>query len=233
MQAVLISSEAFTGDPFLAYVNREQALDRLHRAFPDARVLLGVRGQRTLLWSLYKHQLRFGGARPLQEMLDEAGHWGPGWLDPESFLYTPFVASLAERFGSPPHLLVYEHLQHDRDRYLGDLLAFLGAELEGAVSAGRMNEAAVGDREVRARRALNRLALNRGRSQGVLPLPRSIQAGVVRTAGRLARGAPDQLVLDALADRYRPDNLLLDERYGLRLGEHPAVAASWYLDAPT
>ena len=57
---IIISDEAFSGLPKYNYLNRSTIANRLSKAFPNAEILLFLRGQAELLESLYKQSIDSG-----------------------------------------------------------------------------------------------------------------------------------------------------------------------------
>ena len=60
----VVSFERFSGNPFSGGYDSKEIADRLVRVFPDARVLVIVREQRSMIVSTYKKYVREGGALP-------------------------------------------------------------------------------------------------------------------------------------------------------------------------
>jgi len=66
---ILISDESLAGQPFnLFCINKSQIANRLQKLFPDASILLFVRGQKEMLLSLYSQYIKvFNGTKNLGE----------------------------------------------------------------------------------------------------------------------------------------------------------------------
>ena len=60
----VVSFERFSGNPFSGGYDSKEIADRLVQVFPDARVLVVVREQRSMIVSTYKQYVREGGALP-------------------------------------------------------------------------------------------------------------------------------------------------------------------------
>ena len=66
---VVLSGEALAGRPFHSKYYRQHTARRLAESFPKARILLTIREQRAIIYSMYGQYLRFGYTASLAEFL--------------------------------------------------------------------------------------------------------------------------------------------------------------------
>lgn len=126
----VITSEALCGgDTSGGYQSKELA-DRLHAVFPDGKVLIIIREQRSMILSSYSMYLRGGGLLRLKDYLDlpRFPHAIP-FFSLEFFEYDHLIAYYQNLFG-PERVLVlpYEMFAREPDRFAGEILRFSGAK---------------------------------------------------------------------------------------------------------
>ena len=130
--------------------------DRLHEVFPDARILMIVREQASMLVSSYRQYVRVGGSSTMTEFVQRQ----PGFdavcrLD--FFEYDQIIGYYQELFG-PSNVLVlpYELLRQDRQEFIQRVLGLVG--MEGGVQAdARVAYHGWGGATIEIRRRLNRI----------------------------------------------------------------------------
>ncbi|MDD3492740.1 MAG: sulfotransferase [Candidatus Thermoplasmatota archaeon] len=120
----LVSSEELTRHNF---VDRSEAsmatiADRIHKVFPEARIILTLRNKEDWLQSLYKHYQRdWDGRLPYNRWLVEI-------FDDDDLQFERYVEHLRDLF---PEVLVlrYEKLQQEPEAFVEDICNFIGVEL--------------------------------------------------------------------------------------------------------
>ncbi|MHB1557483.1 MAG: sulfotransferase [Isosphaeraceae bacterium] len=158
----IISDEALCGDPCLRvnnYTGRYIA-DRIHAAFPSARILIGIREQKAIALSLYRQYLQAcDGIFSLEFFLgrgDEPLGWTP-ILHPDYLEYDRIVAHYQKLFGRENvHVLPMEWLQKDPTAYVQSILEFCRCpgRVESLAQARHVGQSAIA---LTFRRPLNRL----------------------------------------------------------------------------
>ena len=68
----VVSFERLSGHPFSGGFDVDLVGERVAKVFPDARVLIVVREQRSMILSTYKQYVQVGGAAPLRHFLEPA-----------------------------------------------------------------------------------------------------------------------------------------------------------------
>lgn len=221
----LLSTEALSGSPMSQYLDRDLILQKLKAMFPDARIILGIRAQQDIIWSLYKNYVRKGGTCRLDQMLDPYGtDLGRDFIDLDTYRYGPYLDRISNLFGPDNlHVIVFEHLTTDREGLLRRLLDFLGVECD-AMASTEKRAVGIRDEAVPVVRTLNNLVMARGReSAGMLRATRRVSKVVDRAMGLLPPRTDivtDKELLRSLGDRFRADNAYIDTRYGLGLARH-------------
>ena len=166
----VVSNEDLSGYPATGkYYGREVA-DRLAATFTHAKVLIGIREQKSMLMSMFRQYIRQGGNLPLEDFIG-ARHVTEGFsplcrLD--HFEYDAFVRYYQDLFG-PESVLVMplELLKQDTGAYLSRVRSFLGINNQGEPSTEKVNVGS-GGMTLALQRRLNRwtrknsLGANRG-----------------------------------------------------------------------
>ena len=155
----VISHEALSGNPIRGRYYAEQVSGRLHRAFPEARILIGVREQKALLASLYYQYVRQGGTLPVEGFLQrDAGRRGfRPMVRLDHFEYDLMVDTYRTHWPEADILVLpMELLKADPASYLGRLYTFAGLP-EGALPAAREVNVKRSNVTMRMERFFNRI----------------------------------------------------------------------------
>lgn len=159
----VISHEDLLGYPILGRYYPELALSRMAKAFPDAKILICMREQGSMLLSQYFQYIIQGGRLTLKEML--TNNLGRDGFRPlmrlDHFEYDLMHATACRYFPSEQVLLLpFELLREDRELFVGSILNFCGLEMDVPVP----------NRVVRKRRGAAALRVERFLN-GLLPDP--------------------------------------------------------------
>jgi hypothetical protein len=123
----IISQEILCGKPIDRIYTGRYVADRIHAAFPRAKILIGVREQKAIALSLYREYIQLDGVLPLTVFLgtgDEPLGYKPilneGYLE-----YDRVVSYYQKLYGRENvHILPMELLQKDPKGYVQSLLQF-------------------------------------------------------------------------------------------------------------
>jgi hypothetical protein len=129
----VISNEALLSHPFSAGIQVRDICFKLKEVFPDARIVITLREQRSMIVSLYEHYLRKGGASSLQDFMADKGHQSLFPLFDKSYLeYDKCIRLYRETFGKGSVLVLpFEWIASDTRHFLSRLYEFSGASPEG------------------------------------------------------------------------------------------------------
>lgn len=202
--------------------------DRFARTFPDAKVIIIVREQRSMVLSLYRQLVKRGASLGLRDAITSAGAAGyyPR-LRIERLRYHVAVQTYLERFGvDNVRVLAYEHLAHDSAAFVHDVISF-GAGHDATLAPPRGQRENVGYRglTLETRRQLNKASAEnyngpggphwsfRAAQRATLLADRFLPA-----AAHEAREAAYRTVVeDEVGDRFNESNRRLAELTGLDL----------------
>ena len=127
----VISSEMLSGNPLLGGVGSVEFADRLREIVPDARILISIRDQMTILPSVYLQYLLRGGTMTPKQFFQRRDDYDLGFgyfpycFSPEHFEYDRLVKYYQDAFGPERvFVLAQEQLGSDVDQAMSDLAAF-------------------------------------------------------------------------------------------------------------
>lgn len=134
------------------------ALHRLNATFPQAEVIIGLRRQESLLLSLYKHYLRYGGNLEFHEFFtrDESG-----LIAPDDLLFLPRVHAALSAFSGRTFIYFLEDLVATPHTVIARIADFLGSSCPDSLPLKKLNEG-LSDFEARLTRRLNSIPLYAG-----------------------------------------------------------------------
>lgn len=109
----------------------KEILERIQASFDPVEVVLFIRRQQELIYSLYNLYIRKGGTYSLAKFLRQENKLQSGLLLGSSFFeYDQVVAYIHSRFGtSHTHIFLYEQLRKDPHAFLQDFSSKLGVQL--------------------------------------------------------------------------------------------------------
>jgi len=126
----VLSHEGLSSRPVRGTYYAPTVANRLKEAFPDARIVIGIREQRGMILSLYRQFVRNGGVYSLTQFIG-TGNEPQGWSPLcrfDFFHYDRFVKLYQDMFGEDSVLVQpLELLRDDEPMYLNRLLQFAGS----------------------------------------------------------------------------------------------------------
>jgi hypothetical protein len=126
----VMSSEILSGHPFLGGHGSDVYAERIKAIAPQAKILITIRNQMTILPSVYMQYLKRGGTMPYD--LFFAGTNEPGYFGftPQHFAYDRLVGLYQSLFGTDQVIVVQqENLKADLDGTVAKLASDVGNTL--------------------------------------------------------------------------------------------------------
>lgn len=121
----VVSSEILSGTMFDGSRDSKVLADRLKASFPEAKILLTVRNQSSILASVYVQYLKRGGRKKFAEFLNYSCEPGYRWFVPSCLNLGQLTAYYAELYGKENVLVLpQELLARERQAYLNMLINF-------------------------------------------------------------------------------------------------------------
>jgi hypothetical protein len=166
-QVPVLSYEALCGNPHGGMERGGVMADRLRAVFPEARILIVIREQRSMVLSTYRQFIKIGGGCSLRDYLQSAERHGNRVrpFAPEHFRYDRLIRYYQQLYGESRVLtLPFEDLVQSPAEFLAAIANFAG------IGGGTLDRSSL-PIEDRANRGLSGIA-----------------TGLRRTSNRLLRG---------------------------------------------
>lgn len=125
----VISSERLSGSPHAGGYDSKDIADRLKRVFPDARILIVIRNQATILGSIYQQYIKAGGTFRQDDyfVTPEAKLKRYPFFDFDYYAYHRLISYYFELFGSDKVLVLpYEMFINDGRSFVRAIVKFVG-----------------------------------------------------------------------------------------------------------
>ncbi|MBN2907078.1 MAG: hypothetical protein JXJ18_10255 [Rhodobacteraceae bacterium] len=177
----VLSFEHLLVDPMGGSVDRREGVRRLRDLFPDAKILLVIREQKSIILSAYLEHLRRGFPTKLDRFMgfDDLRQPGFGCSCPlDLFLYDRLITYLHENFGRENTLILPLEMM-GKTQFLEALYDFMGMSVEGRTLPAMANK----ERQARKSdlvflRRLNYIGMSRYASKGKDSLLRKAAYGL-------------------------------------------------------
>ena len=228
----VMTDERLSGHPESGGYDSRAIRDRLHEAFPEARVLIVLREQRSVILSAYKQHVRVGGRMSLERFLNPPISHGSAvpLFRPVFYEYDHLVNAYQEAFGRDRVCVVaYEQFRKDSNAFLQSIRSFVGLEgtLDLSEKSRERSLKAFSGMAVSIQRRTNFLVRNEVNPMGWFE-NRKVRQAVQRLLKYADRIVPDaitkrpdermkQRIADYCAGRYETSNSRTQELTGLDL----------------
>lgn len=225
------SAERLSGNPHSGGHDAAQTAQRLRDTFPEARVLIVMREQRSMILSAYRQYVRVGGAQSLRRYLHPPALGRPRipqfrW---DYLEYDLLVGRYRDLFGAQNVLaLPFETLKKDADAFAQRIARFAGAR-EPAPSPKERKNVGMSAATLSIKRRVNRVLVRDTVNPGAWFDHPKLNSGVEHASDTLDRYVPNALkratdarlkriVDQATGDRYAKSNANLASMLDTDLG---------------
>jgi len=211
----VVTCERLSGNPHSGGYDTWQIAHRLVDVFPEARVLIVIREQTSIILSCYKQYVKAGGTMPIETYLHPPHDFKVPRFDFQHFAYDRAIRLYQSLFG-PERVLVlaYEQFQSNGAEFVKRIACFAGAtapDASGAISLlAKVENRGMTSVRLMLRRSLNHLA---AKPTTLNPQPYFASR---RAAGTVASGAT---ILASVVPQF------LNMRMELALRRYVALAA--------
>jgi hypothetical protein len=200
----VVSYERLSGHPFSGGHDSKEIANRLKEVFPEAKVLVVIREQRSMILSTYKQYVKAGGPLPISRFIrpPRSTSRRVPWFDLRNFEYEHLLRYYHSLYGKNAVLaLAFDQFVRDPPGFAAAIGRFadrpLDDELLASLPYGARSNPALSAVDVAVRRCRNRLA---ERSE-VHPAP-VIESRRLRRLTRAVLGVPvGSLVPQRVAER--------------------------------
>jgi hypothetical protein len=233
----VVSYERLSGHPFSGGHDSKEIAGRLREVFPEAKVMVVIREQRSMILSTYKQYVKAGGPLSLSGFL--APPRSPSrrvpWFDLRHFEYHHLLRHYRSVFGEDAVLaLAFEHLIREPPSFVAAIGSFAGRPVDSGLLESLPYDArsnpALSAVEVAVKRRRNHLTkrseVNPSPVFGSRPLRRltrlatspPIDALAPRRVAEKSEGSLRGAVAELVGDHYRESNRATAELTGIDLG---------------
>lgn len=220
----VLSAERLCGNPHSGGYDSKDIADRLADTFPDGRILIVLREQKSIILSTYKQYIRAGGPCKLRQYLypPDRGKSRLPLFDFEHFKYHRLIGHYLKRFGRENVLVMpFEVFKAAPRDFVTPILAFAGVSLDqAAIEAlpfGEKENEGLSGFAVAMKRRLNPLVQQDRLNPGVLFPMRKAESVLKRYVGAMDYLVPRPIssalerrlkatVSEAVGTRYRESN---------------------------
>lgn len=150
------SSERLSGNPHSGYYDNALLADRMRAIAKDAKILLVLREQKSMLVSCYKQYVKSGGFCMIEEYIAPVTDGRIPLFDASFFEYDAVVSRYVRRFGSDNVLVLpFELLKSDLSAFLAHIGNFIGLDCSFLEDVGTKQNVAMNDFQIATMRMLN------------------------------------------------------------------------------
>lgn len=126
----VISSERLSGNPHVGGFDSKLIANRLAESFPDAKILIVIREQTSMIISTYFQYLLIGGVLPLKKFLQTTYDGRKPGFSLDHFKYDMLIEHYRELFGKENVLVLpYEMFSRDPAGFIEHIGNFSGADI--------------------------------------------------------------------------------------------------------
>jgi len=227
----VISYEELSGNPISGGWRAKEYAWRLAESFPEARIIIVVREQRTMIRASYMQYLRAGGGMSLRDFMVPSPDPNVPQPDLFYFRYNGLLQLYRDLFSTERVLCLPFELFRDRPReFLARLDSFTGAEPDAALPIDVVENRGSAMLQYPLLRVVNPLIKRdsaNGRSPYAMTIFKSRTQRALRALGRMAPRKWDRAVLQRWERQieaqtsgfYEASNKALGEMIGYELGQ--------------
>ncbi|MFW6130197.1 MAG: hypothetical protein ACOC56_03360 [Atribacterota bacterium] len=126
----------------------------LGELFPNARIIIGFRRHEKLLSSMYRHYLKYGGKKKIEQYFsfDEKGI-----IKPEDLIFKIRLDNIEKHFNHLPFVYTLEEIQYNFDNFINRLNRYIGEECLSELEPHRKFNIGVNHYQAKMLLFLNRL----------------------------------------------------------------------------
>lgn len=155
-QVLVVSHERLTGNPHSGHYDSMEIAHRLYDLLPDARILVCLREQMSMLASVYKQYIRIGGVRKLQDYLMPPWGYRVPLFEWRAYEYDRLISHYYDIFGKEQcNVLLFEDLRADADSFFANLADIMNVSIPKNFDLRRIYYMGIAENQVERRRILN------------------------------------------------------------------------------
>lgn len=229
----VISSERLSGHPHSGGYDSKEIADRLNQVFPDSKVLIVIREQKSAIASCYLQYVKFGGPCSIKDYLKPPQRGLPviPLFNFDHFNYYKLVEYYIKLFGRDNVLILpYEEFKNDAKGFCAGLSTFAGAKVVEELPFSKVTNRRVSTISSTMARHINKLFSKTRLNPAALDLA-GLQNGLIKPFIFLDTLMPSFLhkhfdkkfkkIIEAqVSDRYKEGNMKLSELLDMDLAAY-------------
>jgi hypothetical protein len=183
-----ISEEELSGNPHTGGVISTIIADRLKFLFPSGKIIITIREQKSIIFSVYRQYLKEGGAKPLKRYINpsNSGRIRSFEFDKSFYLYSNLFQYYKNNFSNVA-LLQMEGLRKDSESFLSALNIFTGAEDLIFKDFQKANQGMTGITSIILRFYNKMFSGGRLNTAFFITLPRGLRVRLMKVSNQLTR----------------------------------------------
>lgn len=226
----VLSNERLAGNAHAGGFDAAHIASRLKSTFPNAKVLITIREQRSFILSIYFQYLSRGGTMSLNRYLNSQYDGKRPYFSPHHIDYMPLISHYCKLFGKNNiKILPYELLEANSGKYISEIGDFVERKIDVDLNSLREKVNKTSNYFVNyhfriANRFLWSNSLNNYSSWKNRYLGKAASLGVKAVSyilpsqlDKLRKRQMEIEINDWVADRYKTSNQELDEAIGMDL----------------
>lgn len=223
----VIFNEHYVGNMYRGHYDARVIARRICRYAPRAKVLITIRRQVSIVWSVYRWYIRNGGTLTAERFLRLGADSVIPGFEAEAYAYHHVIGEYQKRLGRENvEVMVFEELGKDGSDYIDRLCRLVGIEPHDPGSADEVVNPGIPPHRVEYQRLVNTVRRNRRadnfRDPTTLqhPVPRFFIQPFYFLADRLRlldRDRHYRYIRENLAGRYADSNRRVEEMTGIDL----------------
>jgi sulfotransferase family protein len=231
----VLSEERLSGTPHAGGYDSKELANRLHQVFPEGKVVIVIREQKSMILSVYKQYVRAGGTASLTAYLEPNILRKLPLFDYTFFEYHRLIKYYIALFGDSRVLVLpYEQFPRNAQQFIASIISFAGVRYDKPLQASSFENSSLSVLLTNVQRRLNRLVRRDPFGITALPLLKE-RPGVNYLLDQCLRrldlliSSPirqkmDQrlkaVIAERVEDRYKESNRLTCEAMGVELKQY-------------
>ncbi len=223
----VIFNEHYAGNMYRGHYDARVIARRICRFAPQAKVVITIRRQTSIIWSVYRWYVKNGGTLPAERFLRLTSESVIPGFDPEAYEYHHVIGEYQRRLGrGNVKVLIFEELMQDSSNYVESLCELIGIAAHAPETEDAVVNLGIAADRVEYQRLVNTVRRNLKANNFRDPTP--MQNPVVRAlvqpffvlADRLRlidRDRHKRFIDDNFRGRYAHSNQRLQEMIGVDL----------------
>lgn len=229
----VVSSERLSGHPHSGGYDSKEIAIRLKQVFPNGKVLIVIREQKSAISSCYLQYIKFGGPCSLKDYITPTKKGLPviPLFNFDHFNYLKLIDQYLELFGKENVLvLAYEQFKENPQSFCSQVSSFAGAQELETLPFSKVTNQRISPLSSNIARQLNKLLVKTTLNPSALNLMDSpellmksfifLDRLIPKTIHKIFESKQKVFIKNNVGDRYKTSNQQLSEKLGIDLAAY-------------